>query len=434
MENRFINTIKHAALWLFYFFRYSVRQFYQQRGLQIASSLAYTTLLSLVPLIAVAFVFMENLPMFQEVGESIQVFIFENFIPSFGNTIWQYLEQFSRKASQLTITGIAVLIIIAMMLMSTIDGALNTIWHVRDRRSAVARFPVYWAVITLGPLLVGVGIFSTSYLLSTSIFTEVDASYGLDLKHRLLSWLPFITTSTAFTLIYILVPNCFVSRRHAIIGGMFAAIAFELAKYGFGIYVKNMTAYETLYGAVAIIPVFLIWIYLSWVVVILGAHVSFCLSSFRFEREQAGISDPDWTFIDAYRLIAALRLAQKEGSSLHVAKLARYGIRIPQHHMSDIMGLLEEKNWVQKDAGGGWLLSRNLAEVTVLDLSRLIPKRLPFGVLATKKDKWSEQLENLLEEHQASLQEDLGAPIEELLRAAEEKQDNSASGTTQSTP
>ena len=419
MVNNLLNTAKHIALWLFYFFRYSVRQFYQQRGLQIASSLAYTTLLSLVPLVTVAFVFMENLPMFQGVGNSIQEFVFENFIPSFGNTIWEYLNEFSQKASQLTITGIAILIVIAMMLMSTIDGALNTIWHVRDRRSALARFPVYWAVITLGPLLVGIGIFSTSYLLSTSLFTEVDVSYGLDIKTRLLSWLPFLTTSGAFTLIYILVPNCFVSRRHAIIGGVFAAIAFELAKYGFGIYVKNMTAYETLYGAVAIIPVFLIWIYMSWVVVILGAHVSFCLSAFRFEREQAGIHDPDWTFIDAYRLVAALRLVQKAGESLHVSRLKKYAINIPQHHMSEIMGLLEEEHWVQKDSGNGWLLSRNLSEVTVLDLSRIIPKRLPFGVAATKKDIWSEQLENLLEEHHSSLQEDLGKPIEELLRAAE---------------
>jgi len=419
MKNVFINSIKQIVLWLFYFSRYSVRQFYQQRGLQIASSLAYTTLLSLVPLVTVAFVFMENLPMFQDVGTTIQEFVFENFIPSFGNTIWAYLNKFSQQASQLTITGIAILIVIAMMLMSTIDGALNTIWHVRDRRSALARFPVYWAVITLGPLLVGVGIFSTSYLLSTSLLTEVDVSYGLDLKRRLLSCLPFLTTSSAFTLIYILVPNCYVARANAIMGGVFAAIAFELAKYGFGIYVKNMTAYETLYGAVAVIPVFLIWLYLSWVVVILGAHVSFCLSAFRFEREQTGVRDPDWTFVDAYRLVAALRLAQKAGESLHVSRLKKYAVNIPQHHVSEIMWLLEEERWAQKDSGNGWLLSRNLSELSVLDLSKIIPKRLPFGRAATKKDRWSEQLDKLLERHQNSLQEDLGKPIEELLQVAE---------------
>ncbi len=418
MENALLNSIRHAALWLFYFLRYAIRQFYQQRGLQIASSLAYTTLLSLVPLVTVAFVLMENLPMFQGVGHTLQAFVFENFIPSFGNTIWAYLNEFSKKAAQLTIAGITLLILIAMLLMATIDGALNTIWHVRGRRSLLARFPVYWAVITLGPLLVGVGMVATSYLLSTSLLTEVEASYGLDLKRTLLSWLPFLTTSSAFSLIYILTPNCFVSRAHAVIGGVFAAIAFELAKYGFGIYVKNMTAYETLYGAVAVIPVFLIWLYVSWVVVILGAHVSFCLSAFRFEREQAGIRDPDWSFTDAWRLLAALRLRQKAGDSLQVSGLRRYAIDIPQHHVSEIMGLLEGAHWVQKDSGNGWLLSRNLAEVSLLDLSALIPKRLPFG-MAAGEDEWSRQLDSLLAAHQGSLQEALAEPIEELLQAAE---------------
>ena len=420
MENKYFEKAKYTILWVFYFLRYSVRQFFRHRGLQIASSLAYTTLLSLVPLITVAFVFIENMPMFQEVGTSFQDFIVQNFIPSFGDTVWEYLNEFSQKASQLTITGIAVLIIIALMLMATIDNALNTIWHVRNERSLTTRFPVYWAVITLGPLLVGIGIFSTSYMLSTAVFSEVGASYGLDIKRLVLSWLPFITTSTAFTLIYIIVPNCYVSRKDAIIGGVAAAVFFELAKYGFGIYVKNMAGYETLYGAIAVIPIFLIWIYISWVVVLLGAHISFCLSAFRFEREQAGIRDPDWTFIDAYRLIAALWSAQQEGKPLLSSRLRSYGIKIPQHQVTEIMDLLQSGNWVNKDADGNWLLSRDLTKMTVLDLSQVIPRKLPFGVAAAKKDKWSEQLSKLLDAHHQSLQEDLAVPITTLLHAAAE--------------
>src|SRR5690606_1670964 len=122
----------------------------------------------------------------------------------------------------------------------------------------VARFLVYWAILTMGPLLLGVGLFSTSYLFSLPLISGVDTTFGV--KERLLSWLPFMTTSIAFTIIYILIPNCVVLRRHALVGGIAAAILFELAKYGFGIYVRTMPGYQTIYGALAVIPIFLIWI------------------------------------------------------------------------------------------------------------------------------------------------------------------------------
>ena len=181
------------------------------------------------------------------------------------------------------------LFIIALMLMAPIDNALNSIWHVRNRPNPVSRFLVYWAILTLGPLLVGIGLFSSSYILALPAISGVDSSFGL--KEQLLSWLPFLTTSAAFTIFYVLIPNCFVLRRHALIGGVIAAILFELAKYGFGFYGKAMPGFQTIYGALAIIPIFLIWIYVSWVILLLGAHITFCLSSFRFASERSGRKD-----------------------------------------------------------------------------------------------------------------------------------------------
>jgi len=271
---RFAETLA----WLWHFSRFLWRRFVDQQGLQTAASLAYTTLLSLVPLITVMFGFLGGLPVFREFSSEIQSFMFDNFVPALSNSVQEYLFAFSAKAAQLTFTGTVFLVLIALMLMATIDNALNKIWHVKTKRNPLARFLVYWAVLTLGPLLVGVGLASTSYLLSLPALDDVYATFGL--KARLLGIMPFISTSIAFTLLYILVPNCFVYKRFALTGGVIAAILFEMAKFGFGIYVKAMPSYQAIYGAIAVIPIFLLWIYLSWVILILGAHITFCLSNF----------------------------------------------------------------------------------------------------------------------------------------------------------
>jgi membrane protein len=377
LNNHYIKWVWHRCEWLFYFTRYFFRQFFQQRGMQIAASLAYTTLLSLIPLLLVMITFLGGLPMFDRVNDAIQNFIFSNFVPNFGDAIRDYLGNLSTKASQLTITGMAVLFIIALMLMYTIDAALNTIWHVHKRRNPVARFLIYWAIITLGPLLLGVGLLSTSYLLSLPMISDVGSSYGL--KAHLLSWVPFLTTSLAFTLLYILIPNCFVLRRHAVVGGVIAAILFELAKYGFGVYVSQVPTHE-IYGALAVIPFFLIWIHLSWVIVLLGAHITFCLSAFRVGREKAGKKEEDWDFIEVFRIIALLWRLQKEGRSLGFNAIRKHGIRIPQYHFNEIMEVLQQARWVEYSSQDEWLLARDMDDVTILDLRRIIPRPLPLTI------------------------------------------------------
>ncbi|MEX2524946.1 MAG: YihY family inner membrane protein [Gammaproteobacteria bacterium] len=415
MNNRYLKWIKRQCEWLFYFTRYFFRQFYEQRGMQIASSLAYATLLSLVPLVTVALAFLQGLPLFEKVGETVQTFIFSNFVPTFGDTIQEYLQTFSSKASQLTVTGLTVLLVIALMLMSTIDNAFNTIWHVRARRSAVARFLVYWAIITLGPLLLGVGLLTSSYLLSLPLFSDVAGVQGL--QQVMLSWFPFMTTTAAFTLMYILVPNCFVLRRHALAGGIVAAVLFELAKYAFGIYVRTVPTHETIYGALAVIPIFLIWIYTSWVVLLLGAHITFCLSSFRFVVEKTGRQEGDWGFEDAYRVIALLWEAQKQGRAIGFPDMVKQGMRIPQHRLNDIMECLHAADWVQKNSNGDWLLSRDMDDVTVLDLHRIVPKQLPlpYQEAGGSTDDKLASLYTLLAEYKENLKHTLSVPLSQVL-------------------
>jgi len=413
MPENVVNYIKSGLIAVFYFCRFFLRHFYNLRGMQTASSLAYTTLLSIVPLVTVMFGLFGKISVLQEFSEAIQDFVFSNFVPEFGMAIQGYIGEFSTKASQLTISGIMVLVLIAIMLMATIDNAFNRIWFVKNKRSPVARLLVYWAVLTMGPVLIGVGLASTSYLLSLPVVIDVDTS--LDLKSRLLSWLPFLTTSTAFTLLYVLVPNCYVSKKHAVLGGLICAVLFELAKYGFGIYVKEMPSYENIYGAIAIVPLFLIWIYVSWIIVLFGAHITFCLSSFRLQDEIENRSKGGWTFVDVLRVLEYLYQAQKEGRALSISQLRTGLVLLPHYQINDLLELLQRQKWVN-ESKGSWLLSKDLKEACLYDLHKILPVRLPVTGSELKNDQLSNNLKSQLCDYHKQVEGNLSVSIAEFLK------------------
>jgi membrane protein len=409
---RYGERIRGSALWLLYFSRYFIRQFYDQRGLQVASSLAYTTLLSLVPLITVMFAFAGGLPVFDKVSDTIQSFIFQNFVPAFGNTVESYLSEFSRKAGRLTVTGAFTLVVVALLLMNTIDGAFNYIWRVRTRRNPAYRFLVYWAMLTLGPVLVGTGIVATSYVLSLPVVSDVDSSLGL--RARLIATLPFLTTATAFTLLYSLVPNTKVLWRHALIGAATAALLFELAKTGFGIYVRSVST-EAIYGAIAVIPLFLVWLYTSWVIVLLGAYITFCVGTFRLEDELRGRLEERWDFSDAFRLVHALWLEQREGRALSMRDLRRRRLVMPQQNVNEIMEYLNAADWVERTAQGEWVLTRDLDNVTLMDFHRIIPRRLLIDGLERTRDRSLSRLNQVLAGHRSALEDGLAVTMASLM-------------------
>lgn len=415
MLENIINIIKTNLIKVFYFSRFFLRHFYALRGMQTASSLAYTTLLSIVPLITVMFGLFGSISILSDFSEAIQDFVFSNFVPEFGWTIQGYLSDFSDKASKLTITGSMVLVIIAIMLMATIDNAFNRIWIVKKRRNPVARLLVYWAVLTMGPLLIGFGLASTSYLLSIPAVADVDTTWNL--KARLLSWLPFLTTSIAFSLLYILIPNCFVSKKHAFIGGFICAVLFEFAKYGFGIYVREMPSYENIYGAVAIIPLFLIWIYVSWMIVLFGAHITFCLSSFRLQDEIKHRSKSGWTFLDVLHVLDFLYQAQRKGETISVAELRKSSISLPHYQMNDLLEHLQRIKWVNQSSNGEWLLSKDMKETSLYDLHSVLPVRLPIVDSELGQDKLSNKLKVHLANHQQEVAQHLSLSIHDFLKA-----------------
>ncbi|MBY5948614.1 virulence factor BrkB family protein [Photobacterium rosenbergii] len=236
-----------------------------------AGSMAYVTLLSLVPLITVVLSALSSFPVFAGLGELLQNFVIENFVPAAGEVVKQYLNEFVANAGKMTAVGVGALFVVAMMLISSIDKSLNYIWRVHEKRRPVISFSIYWMVLTLGPILVGTSIAVSSYLGSLNLLGS-DAVNGL--LQRSLRWLPVVMSSSAFLGLYLLVPNTKVRFRHALVGAVIASILFELSKKGFALYITNFPSYQVIYGALAVVPILFVWVYLCWCIVLFGAEIT----------------------------------------------------------------------------------------------------------------------------------------------------------------
>lgn len=247
-------------------------RFIEDRCTRAAESLSFTTLFALVPLMAVGLATLSIFPLFHRLRETIKDFIYGNFVPAAGDVVEGYIDQFIANAGQLTIWGLLFVLAAAFLLMLTVERALNDIWRIRETRTRLHRLLAFWGLLTLGPLLIAVSLAMTTQLASLPVFAGVAALGGL--RGALFNLLPIALEVAAFTLLYAVVPNATVRLRHALTGAVFAALLFEIAKRGFGWYISQFSSYRVIYGAVAALPVFLLWIYLSWLVVLLGAVVT----------------------------------------------------------------------------------------------------------------------------------------------------------------
>lgn len=266
---------------LLFFFRLFLLRSKQNKVAIYSGYLTYSTLLAIVPMIMVVFSIFTLLPMFQEATEMLKEFVYDNFAPNASTLVQEYLELFVENSKKMGFISIVGLIAVAVMLISSIDNALNEIWHNTKTRPVVVSFAIYLGVLIFGPILAGVSIAISSYVLSLELF---DTEGIFSIKHHLLKLAPFLLIWLMFSLVYTIVPNTKVKFSHSAIGGLVAGLFFTLGKEGFIWYITTFPSYQAIYGVLATIPIMIVWIHLSWRVVLLGGQIASTLKDIEYIR------------------------------------------------------------------------------------------------------------------------------------------------------
>lgn len=238
-----------------------------------AASLSYTSLLSLVPLIASSLVIIKAFPAFKSFEGQIEQFLVNHFVAGSAETIQTYLHEFLQKALTLSAMSSLILLGTAVLLIFSMEKAFNHIWKTQSHRRGISAFLMYWGILTLLPVLVGGGLALVNYITSFSIFRSATEQPQAFFSY-FSSSISYGFTWLAFLFLYTSVPNCKVKIPYALVGSAIASVLFECAKIGFSVYIRFFSSYEVIYGSVAVIPLFLIWLYIAWLIVLFGVEVT----------------------------------------------------------------------------------------------------------------------------------------------------------------
>lgn len=386
--------------------RFAARRLDEERLPQVAGSLTFTTVLALVPILTIALAIFTTFPLFNTFRASLEAYFVQNLMPrGIANTIMGYLTQFSSKATRLSAVGAVALIVTAVMMMLMIDRVFNLIWRVKTKRPITQRVLVYWAIVTLGPLLIGASITLTSYLFTAGNGAVRNIPFFGGVLYSSIS---ILLTTVAFTSLYIVVPNRLVEWRDALCGGLLAAIAFEVVKRLFAIFVVKVPTYTVVYGAVAAFPIFLVWIYLGWLITLGGAVITAALPIVKYERWWH-VPQPGSAFIDAMALLAVLYEARTSANSAVVdTKLLRDKTRLGFDESEVLLEKMLDAGWVGRIKADGpkrmqwgkritdgldrWALLGNPQQLTLADVYRV------FVFDAASNSQLAQQVEAAVEQ------------------------------------
>ncbi len=331
----------------------------QEKTIQLASSLTFTTVLAIVPLLAVVVSLFTAFPLFHDFSDALQAFLAKSLMPpDISETIMQYLNEFALQASRLTAIGGGFLLLTVLVLIMSVDSALNDTWHVSRQRPIGQRLLVYWALISLGPLLTGASLWTTGFLARESLGLVTEIPHFLEV---ILSFIPFVLTGVGFSVLFVIVPNCRVQWTDALIGGFVTAIVLEAMKFGFAYYVSQFSTYTVIYGAFAALPVFLIWVYVSWLGVLLGAMVAANLPSVRLQRLDSE-PKPGSDLLDALTLLQCLEQARGETPPGLTSAQLMTQLRLQPKALGPLLSILTELGMVVASSWQGqdlWVLTCN---------------------------------------------------------------------------
>ncbi|MFN3790421.1 YihY family inner membrane protein [Massilia sp.] len=324
--------------------RFAQRRLREEKLPQVAGSLTFTTTLALVPLLTIVLAILTIFPVFDQLRMALDTWFVQTLMPkAIANTISANLTQFASKAKGLSLLGAALLLLTTTTMMGMIERAFNQIWGVRRPRPWSQRIPVYWAIITLGPILIGLSLSATSQLFTATSGLVASFPFLGALFYTIVS---VALSAGAYMLLYMAVPNRRVHWRDALWGGLAAAIAFELAKRGFALFISRFPTYAIIYGALAALPLFLIWIYLSWLITLVGAVLAAALPVVKYERWKHQPA-PGSAFVDAMALLKVLHgSAALTGTALVPGAAIRTHTRIGYDEMSMLLEKMVAAGWV----------------------------------------------------------------------------------------
>jgi membrane protein len=325
--------------------RVLARRFKDDRLGLTAGSLTFTTLIALVPLVTVMLAAFTVFPMFAGFERALQDYFIKNLVPDgIARPVLRALTDFAAKARGMGTLGLALLVVTALALLLTIDRTLNAIWRVRKPRPLGQRVLVYWAAITLGPLALGMSLTVTSLAVSASRGWVAGLPGGVAL---LLELLQFGVLALAAAGLYHYVPNTAVRWRHALAGGVFVSLAFELAKRLLAWYLDSVPGYSAVYGTFAAVPILLLWVYLVWVIVLLGAVIAAYAPSLSM-RVALRPAVPGWRFELALALLARLQAARDGPERGHTLAALAEALRTDALQIEPLLDLLARLDWVRR--------------------------------------------------------------------------------------
>jgi len=392
------------------FLRYLLQRFNRDGCRQSAAALTYMSLFAIVPMLTLMYSMFSLVPAFNEVGSQVEAFVFSKFLPSSGQEISQYLAEFSSQARKLSSAGVVILMVTSFLMLGNIEKTFNHIWATTGSRRGLAGFLVYWAILSLGPLLLAAGMVMKTYLVSFQLI--VDEVDSLGVSAVLFSYLPWLMTWLAFTLLYIAVPNCKVRTSYAIFGGLVTTALFETAKTLFGLLVAH-SSYTSVYGAFAVIPLFLLWIYLLWVLILIGAELVRSLETFRFEGRGTAVPD----LLAVVIVLWQCWRRQQKGKTLSDSSMTVVGL--DAEHWRRLRNMLLEKNILEKTSRGQYVLIRDLGSITLNDVvswlgGNFLSSTDVMGEKLIASHPWYKEYDMLIGDNRAAVERNMSVNLQTL--------------------
>jgi membrane protein len=356
------------------FLRFLLRRFLDDDCFVTAGALSYTSVLALVPITATALGVIAMFPIWQQWSDLLTDFLFRHFVPKAAANVAEYMRASTASARGLTGFGAAGLLVSSLLTMSSIEDAFNRIWRVPTSRRPLARFLIYCASLIFGPLLGVASLAISSYLFSLPMVVAAKQSVAMHYGLRLV---PVALELFAFSMAYGVIPNRSVRKRHALAGGALATMLFEIAKYAIAYYLTR-ASYQKIYGAIAVVPIFLLWIWVSWLVVLLGATFAATLSGFRYQPASMRLPR-GFEFYALLRLLGRFAETSAQRQGLHMAQMHALEPILTDDLLQRLLGALAEIHVVGRTQHGGWTLTRNLDEVGLAELYETVGFAIPLG-------------------------------------------------------